>query len=242
MPADTHAEQLPGWEAMATLNGLETAFWRLDTHEALRSHAVLVWILEHAPRWDRLLACFDDVTRVLPRLRTRVVDAPWQWGWAAWQEDPAFDVHHHLERIRLPSPGGRRELLDLAERVGASPFDPARPPWRIVLVEELEEDRAALVIKIHHCITDGGGLREAMLAVLPSSRRSPKRSSGASVLPLQRPRTAPDDTPGCRKPVPNCTVRVRCRVALSPPGPMPHPHSGVRHCTRHASPGPSIRR
>jgi WS/DGAT/MGAT family acyltransferase len=191
---DTDAERLPGWEAAATLNGLETAFWRLDTHEASRSHAVLVWILERAPRWDRLLACFDHVTRVLPRLRARVVDTPWKWGWAAWQEDPAFDVHHHLQRIRLPSPGGRRELLDLAERVGASPFDPARPPWRTVLVEEMEGDRAALVIKVHHCITDGGGVREAMLAVLPPSRRSPTRSPEASVVPPQPPRTAPDGT------------------------------------------------
>ncbi|MEW2266307.1 wax ester/triacylglycerol synthase domain-containing protein [Streptomyces sp. NPDC047853] len=183
MRAHTHAGHLPGWQEAALLNGLETTFWRLDTDEALRSNAVLVWMLDRTPAWDRLLHCFHQVTVALPRLRARVLDTPWRWGWVAWQEDPAFDVHHHLQRIRLPSPGGHRELLDLAERVGASPVDPARPPWRAVLVEELTEDRAALVIKVHHCVTDGGGLREAMDAVLPASRHTPMRPAGVPATP-----------------------------------------------------------
>ncbi|MEU7099189.1 wax ester/triacylglycerol synthase domain-containing protein [Streptomyces longwoodensis] len=185
MPADSDIADLPGWKTAAALNGLETTFWRLDMDETLRSNAVLVWMLDRAPLWERLLDCFDQVTRVLPRLRARVLDTPWRWGWAAWQEDPAFDIHHHVQRMRLPSPGGHRELLDLAERVGASPPDPARPPWQVVLVEELAEDRAALVIRIHHCITDGGGLREAMAAVLPDSRDS-RKELAPSAIPLPR--------------------------------------------------------
>jgi WS/DGAT/MGAT family acyltransferase len=203
MPADIHIDDLPGWKTAAMLNGLETAFWRLDTDAALRSNAVLVWMLDRTPPWARLLDCFDQVTRALPRLRARVLDTPWNWGWAAWQEDPAFDIHHHLQRVRLPSPGGRRELLDLAERVSACPLDPARPPWQIVLVEELAEDRAALVIKIHHCITDGGGLREAMTAMLPDSRDSRKGPPGPSVVPL----------PGARPPRTNAWA-ARTRAML----------------------------
>ncbi|POM27867.1 putative diacylglycerol O-acyltransferase [Actinomadura rubteroloni] len=152
--------------------------WRMDSDAALRTDVVMVWTLDRVPEWDRFLECCAWLTGVLPRLRLRVAEPPLRIGRPVWEVDEAFDLAAHVHRVRLPAPGGRRELLDLAEDVGASVFDPARPPWRAVLAEEGESGRAAIVIKLHHCLADGAGLRRAMVALLPRSRRASLRPPG----------------------------------------------------------------
>ncbi len=50
-----------------------------------------------------------------------------------------------------------RQLLDLAAGLVHTPFDRTRPLWEFVVVEGLEDDRAAMVQKLHHAIADGEG-------------------------------------------------------------------------------------
>ena len=43
-------------------------------------------------------------------------------------------------------------------------FDPSHPLWEFTLVEHLRGGRAALVMKLHHSLTDGlGGMQLALL-------------------------------------------------------------------------------
>ena len=72
-------------------------------------------------------------------------------------------------------------------------FDRARPLWEVVVVEGLEDGRAALILKLHHSITDGvGGVKIAMnlfdLERDGADRRADaRRAAGRSVLSqLQR--------------------------------------------------------
>ncbi|MFC0042721.1 wax ester/triacylglycerol synthase domain-containing protein [Actinomadura rayongensis] len=184
---------------------METAMWRMDSDAALRTDVVMVWTLDRVPEWDRFLECCAWLTRVLPRLRLRVAEPPLRIGPPVWEVDGAFDLAAHVRRVRLPAPGGRRELLDLAEDVGASVFDPARPPWRAVLAEEGETGRAAIVIKLHHVLADGAGLRRAMLALLPRSRRASLRPPGP---PPDAPRHAPPQQVAARE--------FACRLGAAP--------------------------
>src|SRR5919199_259211 len=63
-------------------------------------------------------------------------------------------------RLALPAPGDDRRLLDDAAILYQDAFDPARPLWQLTIVEGLDGDRAALLAKMHHTITDGvGGVR-----------------------------------------------------------------------------------
>ena len=79
--------------------------------------------------------------------------------------DETFDLDVHLRRMRLPDHGGLRDVLDLAQTMATSGFDPALPLWEAVLVEGVDADAAALVMKVHHSLIDGvGGL--AVLAHL----------------------------------------------------------------------------
>ncbi len=62
-----------------------------------------------------------------------------------------------MRHVHLTGGGKQRDLLDLAERLGQVPLDPARPLWEVTLVTGLDDGTSALLYKVHHAITDGGG-------------------------------------------------------------------------------------
>ncbi len=74
-----------------------------------------------------------------------------------WEDDPGFDIATHVTRAALPAPGGERELLEWAGDFYSHRLDRARPLWRSVLLEGLEDGRWALATKTHHCLVDGVG-------------------------------------------------------------------------------------
>ena len=63
-----------------------------------------------------------------------------------------------------------RSVLDLAEPIAMQGFDRARPLWEITVVEGLEDDRAALILKVHHAITDGVGAVQIALVMFELER------------------------------------------------------------------------
>ncbi len=140
------------------MSGGDTLMWRLESDPALRSTIVSAWILEGAPDMDRLRAKTERATQLIPRLRERVVSDPFGIAPPRWETDPDFDLRFHLRRIRVPEPGTRRQLLDLAEPLAMQAFDKERPLWELHVVEGLEGGRSAVLMKLHHAISDGVGL------------------------------------------------------------------------------------
>jgi diacylglycerol O-acyltransferase len=72
-----------------------------------------------------------------------------------WIDDAGFDLSFHLRRAALPSPGGRRELIDYVQRVISRPLDRTKPLWEVYLIEGMEEGLAAILSKVHHAMVDG---------------------------------------------------------------------------------------
>jgi diacylglycerol O-acyltransferase / wax synthase len=91
---------------------------------------------------------------MLPRYRQKLVFAPLS-GRPVWVDDPHFDLDYHLRHTALPPPGSAEELKRLVGRVLSQPLDRDRPLWEMWLVEGLDRDRFALLIKVHHCMMDG---------------------------------------------------------------------------------------
>ncbi len=151
------------------MNPLEAMMWRAEVDPRLRSVVMIVDVLDAEPGWDRLVAAHDWATRVVPRLRQRVME-PWGWGAPAWVPDPDFALSFHLRRMRLADGGGLRELLDQAALTAMTPFDRSRPPWEALLVEGLDGGRAGYLLKVHHSLADGLGLVQ-ILGMLHSSTR-----------------------------------------------------------------------
>ena len=130
---------------------------RGEAHPATRSAFLGVEILDQAADWGRLREAMDRASRVVIRMRQKVVVPPLPTTPPQWVVDPDFDLDYHLRRIALPAPGTLRQLLDLAEVTLQSPLDTSRPLWEAVYVEGLEGGRSALLSKFSHAITDGLG-------------------------------------------------------------------------------------
>jgi diacylglycerol O-acyltransferase len=141
------------------VSALDYLMYRADTDSRTRTTMMSIELLETAPDWDRLRADIDRASRVVPRLRQRVVAPILPLGPAHWVYDPDFELDYHLRRVRVAQPGGRRELLELAQTVHNAPLDLSRPLWEATLVEGLDSDgaTAALLWKLSHAITDGVG-------------------------------------------------------------------------------------
>jgi len=145
------------WGEAREMNALETLMWRIEVDPRLRSTISGLEILDCLPNWERFLAAADWGTRMVPRFRQKVVEPALGIGNPCWANDPDFDLHYHVRRVRLPDGGGWPALLSAAEQLAMTPFDRARSPWESYLFEGLPDGRAAHMLKMHHSTTDGMG-------------------------------------------------------------------------------------
>ena len=102
----------------------------------------------------------------IPRYRQRVRFLPLALGRPVWVDDPHFHLRYHLRRTALPQPGGDAELRNLVGRVMSNQLDRERPLWEMWVIEGLDDDRWAILTKVHHCMVDGVSGAELMSAVL----------------------------------------------------------------------------
>ncbi|HSP36460.1 MAG TPA: wax ester/triacylglycerol synthase domain-containing protein [Frankiaceae bacterium] len=148
-----------GW-----LRSIDAFTWRMEADPLLRSTVVTVLHLSRNPDWERLHARIGHMADRLPIMRERLVEPPVRLLPPRFELDPDFDLDYHLHRVRAASPGSLDVVLDMARAMGMARFDPARPMWEAVVVEDLADGTAATVIKLHHALADGiGGLQLALL-------------------------------------------------------------------------------
>jgi len=140
------------------MSDTDALMWHIERDPALRSTITTVWVLDRMPDTERMAAVTERATRVIPRLRQRVVTDPLGIANPVWETDPSFDLRFHLRRLRVPGQGTLRDLFDLAEPISMQAFDRDRPLWEFYLIEGLEEGRAGAILKLHHAISDGVGL------------------------------------------------------------------------------------
>ena len=151
------------WGAASQMNPLETAMWRAESADPrLRVNVSLLELLDPAPDWDRLAAAHEWATRMVPRMRQRVVEPAFALGTPIWVTAGDLDLSRHVHRVRLPAPGSLRQLLDVVQEFAAAPFDRDRPLWAALLVEGLADGRAGYAVKSHHSVTDGLGAVQLM--------------------------------------------------------------------------------
>jgi diacylglycerol O-acyltransferase len=183
------------------LTGVEALLWALGADDpTLRCMMSAIAVLDRTPGVELLASRVERLTRVAPRLRCRVVEGPVAVSTPRWVPDPDFDLAAHLRCVRAPRaarrarpqgwrppPGGRsREgspagsalaaALALAQPFVSDAIDRARPPWQLMLVEDLPGGAAALVMKLHHSLADGTGalgLAAALFASEPGAELGP---------------------------------------------------------------------
>lgn len=161
----------------------EALMWVAESDPWLSSGMGSVFVLDDRPDFDAFLAKMNEAAESLLRLRERVEEGV---GLAPprWVIDDEFDIREHVRHVQLPSPGGLRELLDLAAQVFADPFDVHRPLWQFVVVDACAdacEDHIAggIIMKLHHSLSDGiGAVRLAEMYL--DLERHPQSAKSAS--------------------------------------------------------------
>ncbi|KGI69190.1 wax ester/triacylglycerol synthase family O-acyltransferase [Mycolicibacterium rufum] len=144
---------------MRRLNGMDAMLLYSETPN-LHTHTLKVAVID-AAGYDGEYG-FEAFRRTVARrlhllepLRYRLVDIPWRLHHPMWLQDCPVDLDYHLRRVRVPAPGGRRELDKVIGEIASTPLDRSRPLWEFHFAEGMAADRFALIGKVHHTLADG---------------------------------------------------------------------------------------
>ena len=148
----------------------DALMWHIERDPLLRSTITVVWILDSMPDMERLAAKLDRASRLVPRLRERVVSSQFSMAPPRWEVDPDFDMDFHFRRMRLAGDGSMRDLLDAAQPFSMQAFDRDRPLWEMRLVDGLADGRTAIMMKLHHALSDGVGLVRMTTSLVEQGR------------------------------------------------------------------------
>ncbi|WP_158888792.1 wax ester/triacylglycerol synthase family O-acyltransferase [Amycolatopsis anabasis] len=140
------------------LSGLDVAFLCLESESSpMHMGAVVTFRPRRPVDPDRLAALLAERAARTPRLRRQVRPTIFPPGGAMWTEDPAFDAREHIHVHRLTDLYESEPLAEYAAEWIEQPLDTGRPLWDAHVVTGLPGDRFALLLKLHHALTDGAG-------------------------------------------------------------------------------------
>jgi diacylglycerol O-acyltransferase / wax synthase len=160
------------------LSYLDASFLALETHSS-HMHVAGVALFDASPLKgedggidiDRIRAHVRSKLQYIPRYRQRLDWVPYDRR-PVWVDDEHFTLEYHLRHSSLPKPGSNEQLKSLAGRVVSTPLDRNKPLWELWIVEGIEDDRFAIIAKIHHCMIDGISgvdLTTILLNIIPTS-------------------------------------------------------------------------
>jgi len=137
------------------LTAIDASFLSNES-DSTHMHIGAVLIFEGPPpKYDDFVDHVESRLPYVPRYRQKLVYPPLDAGRPLWADDPSFNLSFHMRHTALPSPGDDKELIALANRVLSQGLDRTRPLWEMWLVQELADDRFAVLIKSHHAMIDG---------------------------------------------------------------------------------------
>jgi diacylglycerol O-acyltransferase / wax synthase len=150
---------------MERLSGLDASFLYIES-PTVPLHVCSVVELDTSTipggyTFDRF---HDDLAlriKAMPQFRAKLADSQLNLDHPVWVEDKDFDLSRHLQRIGLPSPGGRAELTEVCGHIASVPLDRSKPVWEMWVIEGVADTVAheggplALMIKVHHAAVDG---------------------------------------------------------------------------------------
>ena len=111
----------------------------------------------------------------LPSFRYRLRESmPLQLARPVWEVMKHVDLRHQVRHFVLPRPGSDAQLLAFCDKVHSRPLDRRYPLWEEYLIDGLTGGRQALLLKMHHALTDGMAAMEltgVLFDPLPGSHR-----------------------------------------------------------------------
>jgi diacylglycerol O-acyltransferase len=170
---------------MRRLNGWDAILLYSETSN-VHTHTLKVAVIDASRTGDFSFELFRRTLQrrlhVLEPLRYQLVDIPLRLHHPMWLQECEVDLDYHLRRIRVPSPGGRRELDQVIGEVAGTPLDRRRPLWEFHFAEGMAGDRFAVIGKVHHALADGVASANLMARAMDAKGQD-ERDSYASCAP-----------------------------------------------------------
>jgi diacylglycerol O-acyltransferase len=169
------------------LTPLDAVFLSMETRETPGHIGGLSFLdpVDSGINFERFLEFISARVQLVDRFGWRVQEVPFGLDLPYWVKDRNFDIHKHISRAALPSPGSDIELAEVAGRLFEAPLRRDRPLWEMTWIEGLRGGRIGLLWKVHHAVMDGmsgAGLMEVLfdLEEKPTSRRLAKMDDHAT--------------------------------------------------------------
>lgn len=134
---------------------------------------------------DNYIKDLSDSLRDVPELASpfnRVLSIPHpKIKFPKWLKAENIDMHYHIRHVALPKPGNDENLHTLVSQIHSQGLDRTRPLWEVYVIEGLENNRFAVLFKMHHACIDGVGGMRLMQASL-----STKKGKNTFQVPWQK--------------------------------------------------------
>ena len=152
-----------------SLGPIDAGFLNVED-DANQMHIGAVLVLGGPPpSFAALKAMVAGKLGAIPRYRQVVKRVALDLARPVWVDDPDFDIDYHMSHVALPGPGDEVALRRLVADVMGHRLDRDRPLWEMWMVEGVEQDRWAIIVKVHHCLADGVGGVELLGLILDAS-------------------------------------------------------------------------
>ena len=162
----------------------DTVFLHLE-REGMPLNVASVCTFEGEIRFEDCVQFVESKLPLLPRYMKYVMSPPFGVGLPSWEYDRDFDIQRHIREVKLRY-GTATELKAVAGKLFGTMMDRRHPLWDITLVRRLKGDRTGIILRMHHCLTDGiagVGLMNVLLDANPEASILPKRKLKFRVPP-----------------------------------------------------------
>lgn len=176
-------------ERSGPLSSADAARFYMTTRHNPMTIAALLRFADSLPL-SAVRALVEEHLLIEKRFRQTVVE-PWlPLGRPYWRAEQPFDPSAHVTFEPRSRGLSQRELADVIARRIGQPLGFALSPWRFELFN-LEDGAAALLVRVHHCVSDGPSLVELLSRLsdraIPRASAAPVvRSSQASLARVRR--------------------------------------------------------
>jgi diacylglycerol O-acyltransferase len=133
----------------------DSAFLNPDTDRQANLAIGAVAIVDGTvPDFGRLKRFLAERVRLIPRC-TQVLRTSGFNGAQQWIEDPEIDLDHHVRRVTIHGTGDDPELSRVIAHALERPLEMDRPLWECWIVEGLQGNQWAILMKVHHYLAEG---------------------------------------------------------------------------------------
>ena len=137
------------------LSSLDSAFLYLEKKEC-PLHIGSTSVFEGKINRESLANHIKERLHLIPRYVQKIVPDPFGLGHPSWEKTENFNIDAHVIEVKT---GGKtvtqKDLIKIAGEKMTGMLDREKPLWELYVVNGLENDRSAMIAKVHHCMVDG---------------------------------------------------------------------------------------